>query len=136
MVLQFLIQLFFSEKETAISLFVFGGGLISATSVAFDIAGPLITIAQQDFDGTSPEWTYFNDVPLFDNGWGTDGYYGVIDIASASPLDNPQFSNNIFGENDLNDEGDNGTTGFATLLLEPIDISNFNDITLTFDWDV
>jgi hypothetical protein len=126
----------FSEKETAISLFAFGGGLIAATSAVFDIVGPLLKIAQQDFDGATPEWTYASNVALFDNGWGTDGYYGVIDIASASPLDNPQFSNNIFGENDLNDEGDNGTTDFATLSFDPIDLSNFNDVTLSFDWDV
>nr|WP_321246895.1 T9SS type A sorting domain-containing protein [uncultured Psychroserpens sp.] len=126
----------FSEKETATSLFAFGGGLIAAASTTFDIAGPLLTIVEQDFDGATPEWTYSSNVTLFDNGWGTDGYYGVIDIASASPLDNAQFSNNIFGENDLNDEGDNGTTGFATLSLDPIDISNYNDVTLSFDWDV
>jgi hypothetical protein len=126
----------FSEKETATSLFAFGGGLIAAGSTPFDISGPLLTIVEQDFDGAIPEWTYASNVTLFDNGWGTDGYYGIIDIASASPLDNVQFSNNIFGENDLNDEGVNGTTGFATLSLDPIDISNYNDVTLSFDWDV
>ncbi|WP_299273644.1 T9SS type A sorting domain-containing protein [uncultured Psychroserpens sp.] len=126
----------FNEEETATTLITFGGGLIAAVSTAFDINGPLITIAVQDFDGATPEWTYTTDVATFDNGWGTDGYYGVIDIASASPLDNPSFSNNIFGENDLNDEGDNGTTGFATLTLATVDISNFESVKLSFDWDV
>jgi hypothetical protein len=126
----------FSEKETATSLIAFGGGLSAAVSDTFNIDGPLIIIAQQDFDGSTPNWSYTNDVATFDNGWGTDGYYGVIDITSASPLDYSQFSNNIFGENDLNDEGDNGTTGFATLTLTPVDISNFENVKLSFDWDV
>nr|WP_321222052.1 T9SS type A sorting domain-containing protein [uncultured Psychroserpens sp.] len=126
----------FSEKETGTSLITFGGGLITGTSTTFNIDGPLITIAQQDFDSGTPDWTYSSNVALFDNGWGTDGYYGVIDINDASPLDNPLFSNNIFGENDLNDEGDNGATGFATLTFDTIDISNFDDVKLSFDWDV
>lgn len=126
----------YTEKETVTTLLAFGGGLIPAVSNTFDIDGPIITIAIQDFDSTTPEWTYTTDVATFDNGWGTDGYYGVIDISNAAPLDNPSFSNNIFGENDLNDEGDNGTTGFATLSLDPIDISNFENVKLSFDWDV
>ncbi|WP_299338562.1 T9SS type A sorting domain-containing protein [uncultured Psychroserpens sp.] len=126
----------YTEKETVTTLLAFGGALSPAISNPFDVDGPLITIAQQDFDGTTPEWTYTTDVALFDNGWAFDGYYGVIDITSAAPLDNPSFSNNIFGEHDLNDEGENGTTGFATLTLDPIDISNFENVTLSFDWDI
>ncbi|MGS2725202.1 T9SS type A sorting domain-containing protein [Psychroserpens sp. BH13MA-6] len=126
----------FTEKETVTTILAFGGGLSPAISNPFDVDGPIITIAQQNFDGATPEWTYTNDVALFDNGWAVDGYYGIIDIADAAPLDNPSFSNNIFGENDLNDEGENGTSDFATLALDPIDISNFENVKLSFDWDV
>ncbi|WP_178990301.1 T9SS type A sorting domain-containing protein [Winogradskyella schleiferi] len=125
----------FIEKETVTTLVAFGGPYFAASS-SFNIAGPLITLAEQDFDNTTPEWTYTTDVATFDNGWGLDGYYGVIDSAIATPLDNPSFSNNIFGENDLNDEGDNGTTGFATITFDSIDITSYNDVTLSFDWDV
>ena len=126
----------FTEKESVATLLVYGGSLSPAASSAFTVEGPLITIASQDFDGSTPEWTYESNVmPLFDNGWGVDGYYDVIDIASASPLNYNSFSNNIFGENDLNDEG-NGTTGFATLTFATIDISAYNDIKLSFDWQV
>ena len=124
----------FSDKQAITAMIVYSP--LFAVSNNFLITGPLITIAQQNFDGATPEWTYNPDVDPFDNSWGVDGYYGVIDSASASPLDNPSFSGNIFGENDINDEGDNGTTGFATLTLDPINISLFNDVTLTFDWDV
>ncbi len=92
-------------------------------------------IAVQDFDGTSPTWDYSNDVAFFDNGWNDDGYYGLIDISSASPLNYANFSSNIIGENDLNDEG-NGTTGFATIDFEEINISAYTNVVLTFDWQV
>ncbi|MDT0559390.1 T9SS type A sorting domain-containing protein [Ichthyenterobacterium sp. W332] len=129
--------LVFDEQETAISLFALGSGALGFTiSNTFDINGPLINIVCQDFDGASPEWTYTNDIPFFDNGWGTDGYYGLIDISSASPLDYENFSGNILGENDLNDEGDNGTTGFAEITFATIDISNYENVKLSFDWDI
>ncbi len=128
--------LVFTEQETAITLFALGSGSLGfTTSNPFDVNGPLITIAIQDFDGALPDWTYTNDIPFFDNGWGTDGFYGIIDIASASPLNYPSFSNNILGENDLNDEG-NGTTGFATVIFNTIDISSYNNVNLSFDWQV
>ncbi|WP_460217906.1 T9SS type A sorting domain-containing protein [Psychroserpens sp. MEBiC05023] len=126
----------FTEKETVTTLLAFGGGFIPASSNPFDVNGPLITIATQDFDSSTPEWTYSTDVTTFDNGWGTDGYYGIIDSSIASPLDNASFSGNIFGENDLNDEGENGTTGFATITFDTIDLTNYENVTLSFDWDV
>ncbi|WP_299119810.1 T9SS type A sorting domain-containing protein [uncultured Winogradskyella sp.] len=128
--------LIFTESDIVETLVTFGGGLPAAISNSFNVLGPLITIALQDFDSGSPDWTYSSDVATFDNGWGIDGYYGVIDISNAGPLDYPSFSNNIFGENDLNDEGENGSSGFATLTFDTIDISTYNDVALTFDWDV
>src|SRR5690606_20356972 len=91
-------------------------------------------IAVQDFDNTEPSWNYSSDVPFFDNGWGTDGYYSLIDITDAAPLDYSFFTNNILGENDLYDEGDNGTIGYATITFDTIDISSFNQVSLLFDW--
>ncbi|MCB2196816.1 MAG: choice-of-anchor J domain-containing protein [Bacteroidetes bacterium] len=94
------------------------------------------TIAVQDFDGGTPEWSYTNDVTFFDNTWGGDGYYGIIAASSASPLDMASFSGNIIGENDLDDEGDNGTAGFATLSFGTVDISSYTNVEITFDYDV
>ena len=60
----------------------------------------------------------------------------MIDIGSAAPLDYQNFSGNILGENDLNDEGENGTTGWATITFDTVDISNFDNVAVSFDWDV
>ncbi|RED47051.1 putative secreted protein (Por secretion system target) [Winogradskyella eximia] len=127
--------LVFTKREVVAFLVAIGNPLASATSASFNVNGPLINIAKQDFDGFTPEWTYTTNTTTFDNGWGVDGYYGVIDSAIASPLDNVDFSNNIFGENDLDDEG-NGASGYATLAFHPIDISAFDNARLTFDWDI
>ncbi|MUU77857.1 T9SS type A sorting domain-containing protein [Winogradskyella endarachnes] len=124
----------FTEKETVTTIVAFIGGVNFVTSDSFDIDGPLLTIAQQDFDGTTPEWSYTTSVASFDNGWG-NGYYGVIDSALAAPLDNSSFSNNIFGENDLNNAS-GGTSDFATLAFDTIDISSYDNVTLSFDWDI
>ncbi|WP_299098979.1 T9SS type A sorting domain-containing protein [uncultured Winogradskyella sp.] len=124
----------FTEKETVTTIAALIGGVGFATSNAFDVNGPLISIAQQDFDGSTPEWTYSTSIPSFDNGWGTS-YFGVIDSAVASPLDNASFSNNIFGENDLNNTS-GGTSGYVTITFDTIDISAYNNVSLSFDWDV
>ncbi|MEH6535196.1 MAG: T9SS type A sorting domain-containing protein [Psychroserpens sp.] len=128
-------NLVFSAKGTGLTITATSSGLTDATSSNFDINGPLITIAIQDFDNTSPEWTYTNDIPFFDNGWGTDGYYGIININDASPMNNPQFSGNILGDNDLNDEG-NGTNTWATITFSTIDVSSYENVKLKFDWDI
>ncbi|WP_178983460.1 T9SS type A sorting domain-containing protein [Winogradskyella helgolandensis] len=126
-----------NDAANSVKLIVVDGTeTIIFLSNSFNIYGPLITIANQDFDGTTPEWTYSTNVTTFDNGWGTDGYYGIIDSAIATPLNNTSFSGNIFGENDLNDEGDNGTADFAVMTFDPIDISTLDNVTLSFDWDI
>jgi hypothetical protein len=102
----------------------------------YTVAEPTNILAIQDFDGTTPEWTYSKDVAFFDNGFGSNGYYGIIDIINASPLDNSNFDSNILAENDLNDEGNNGTTGFATITFDPINISAATNVTFTFDYQI
>ena len=113
-----------------------GGGSLFYNSTSFNVGNPLIILAQQDFDGSGPEWTFTNDIAFFDNGWGTDGYYGPINVSQASPLDWPFFSGNVIGDNDLNDEGENGTSGFARLTFDEIDISGLNNVKIIFDWQV
>lgn len=130
-------SLVFTQQETDISLLAISSGSLGlALSDMFDVLGPLICIAVQDFDGSTPEWTYTNDVPFFDNGWGTDGYYGPIDTSNMSPLDYPTFIGNILGENDLQDEGGIGTSGFANITFNEIDISSYENVMLSFDWQV
>ncbi|GAA0753999.1 T9SS type A sorting domain-containing protein [Psychroflexus lacisalsi] len=103
----------------------------SIISNPFNVGIPVIAI--QDFDGTQPEWVYTTSIPPFDDGWGTD-FFGVINIADASRLENPNFINNIFGENDLNSPS--GTPGFASLDFVTVDISGYTGVNLSFDWEV
>jgi len=110
-------------------------GLTFATSDTFEVTGLTVTIAYQDFDGGSPDWPYTTDIPFFDNGWGTDGYYGIIDSGIGTPLDYSSFSNNIIGTHDINDEG-GGTAGLATITFSSVDISSFTNVSLTFDYDI
>ena len=97
------------------------------------LAGPTC-IAIQDFDGTNT-WTYSSDVSFFDNGFGSDGFFGINPIGSSSPLSNVEFSGNILAENDLDDEG-NGTTGFATVTFSSVNVSSYNDVVISFDYDI
>jgi len=123
----------FTDTETGISLIAIGSGL-SGTSTTFNINGPLVSIAEQNFD-TAIDWTYTSDTPFFGTvaDWGdTIGYFGEIALADAAPIDNPTFSNEILGENDLNDT----SNPFATITLADTDISDFTNVRIEFDWQV
>ncbi|NOZ35666.1 MAG: T9SS type A sorting domain-containing protein [Chlorobi bacterium] len=104
----------------------------SGTTDAIPLTKDIIYI--QDFD-LNTSWTYTHDIPFWDNTWGTDGYYGIIDISAASPLNYINFSQNILGENDMNDEG-LGTGGIATVDFTDADISLYTNVELSFDWDI
>jgi len=129
-------NLIFDNTSTGSILTASSGTLNNDTSGTFEVFTAPITIAIEDFDGSTPSWTNTTDVDFFDNGFGSDGFFGIIDISSASPISNANFTNNILGENDLDDEGDNGTTGFATTTFEEISVENFSNLSLSFDWEV
>ncbi|WP_053976094.1 T9SS type A sorting domain-containing protein [Mangrovimonas xylaniphaga] len=105
----------------------------TAYSELFNVNGPLFTIAQQDFDGSTPEWPYTTDLAFFGSTWG-EAYYGIVDAASATPLSKPEFSGNILGINDLSD-GTTPTT-YAIITFEDVNVSIFDNMILTFDWEV
>ncbi|MFK7833692.1 MAG: T9SS type A sorting domain-containing protein [Winogradskyella sp.] len=107
---------------------------ISGTSGSFNIDGPLIAVAEQNFD-TATGWTYTSDTPFFGTvvDWGdTVGYFGEIALTDASPINNTTFSDEILGENDLNDTAN----PFAVITLADIDVSSFSDVRIEFDWQV
>ncbi|MBC2844474.1 T9SS type A sorting domain-containing protein [Winogradskyella flava] len=107
---------------------------LSGSSTVFDINGPLISIAGQNFD-TATNWTYTTSIPPFGTvaDWGdTIGYFGEIALVDAAPIDSPLFSDEIFGENDLNDVNN----PFAVLTFANIDISVYNEVRIEFDWQV
>ena len=105
---------------------------------AGELAGQT-TIAGQNFDGDT-SWSYTCTVAAFDNGWGYDGFLGIINSASADPLDNSSFEGNIFAENDLDDEGEHGTSGFAHIRFQDTNIEEHNQnletVIITFDYDI
>ena len=127
-------NLVFDASGNALTVTATDGGWTSGSTVSstFNVAGTPLYI--QDFDGSTPTWGYSSDVTLFDNGWG-GGYYGEIASNQASPLNYSNFSGNIFGENDL-DDGADGTSGFATLTLEEVDVNGYVNVELSFDWEV
>ncbi|MBZ9777727.1 T9SS type A sorting domain-containing protein [Psychroflexus sp. CAK8W] len=97
-------------------------------SNSFNVQNAIIAI--QDFDGTTPEWTYTPSI-VINSGWGTS-YFNVIDSGAAFPLASSSFINNIFGVNNLNTEN----SGSASLDFDPIDVTGFTDVNVSFDWEV
>ena len=123
----------FNDTETGITLTATSSGL-SGTSTTFDINGPLVSIAEQNFD-TATGWTYSSDTAYFGTvaDWGdTVGYFGEIALADASPIDSALFNDIIFGENDLNDTAN----PFAILTFDDITVSSYSNIRIEFDWQV
>ena len=92
------------------------------------------TIAEQNFD-TGNTWSYSSDIAFFDNSWGDGGYFGIIAVSAASPLSSSNFSGNILGENDLDDEG-NGTSGFANITFGSLNISKYTNVKISFDYEI
>lgn len=123
----------FTDTETGISLVATAPGL-SGTSSTFDIGGPLVNIVEQNFD-TATGWTYTSDTAFFGTvaDWGdTLGYFGEIALADAAPINNVLFSDEILGENDLNDTNN----PFAVITFADIDVSSYSNINILFDWQV
>ncbi len=93
-------------------------------------------IAQQDFDGSTPKWDYHSNVPFFDNTWGSDGRYD--DVPSSAWSGNLNFSSlsgKVLGINDLDDEGNNGTENTAKVTFEERNVSGYQNVKITFDYD-
>ena len=129
-------DLIFTTQQSNITLTASHGDNIitgTYTSDSFDVIVSLTVLAIQDFENSTPEWLYSSDVTFFDNG--TSGFFGFKDI-SSTPLDYMNLSGNILFENDLDDEGNNGTSGFANITFSPVNIENFNDVTISFDYDI
>ncbi|WP_179004913.1 T9SS type A sorting domain-containing protein [Winogradskyella forsetii] len=107
---------------------------LSGTSTTFSINGPLISIVEQDFD-TAIDWTYTSDTPFFGTvlDWGdTLGYFGEIALTDAFPINSSFFSDEILGENDLNDSAN----PFATITFADVDVTSYTNIKIEFDWQV
>jgi hypothetical protein len=86
----------------------------------------------QNFD-LSTSWGYASDVPFFDNG--TDGFYGITNSTNGGFSNITTLTNNFLGILDLDDEGVNGTPGFATITFNTINVlAASSGVTLSFDY--
>ncbi len=87
----------------------------------------------QNFD-LNTSWGYSSDVPFFDNG--NDGFFGITNSSNGGFSNISTLTNNFLGVNDLDDEGMNGTSGFATINFNTIDISGAGaGVTLSFSYE-
>ena len=77
----------------------------------------------QNFDLNS-SWGYSSDVAFFDNG--IDGYYGITNASNGGFSNLTTLTNDFLGIMDLDDEGMNGTSGFAIITFNTIDVSGAN----------
>ena len=112
----------------------FGQLILASLLSLFSFAsfGQITTLAIQDFDLGTPGWSYSSDVAFFDNG--TDGFFGVN--SPFTPLEYPSLMDSVLYENDLDDEGDNGTTGFANVTFATVAVTGYNNVVMTFDYDI
>lgn len=87
----------------------------------------------QNFD-LNTSWGYTSDIPFFDNG--TSGFFGVTNNSRPGFSVITTMTNNFLGIHDLDDEGNNGTSGFATITFSTINLSlASNGATLSFDYE-
>jgi len=92
-----------------------------------------LTGTYQNFD-LNTSWGYTSDVSFFDNGSG--GFYGITNNTNGGFSNLSTLTNNFLGIMDLDDEGVNGTPGFAALTFNTIDISSaLNGATLSFSYE-
>jgi hypothetical protein len=132
-------NLVFNSNGSALSITATASGLSDASSGVFEVGEAPFILAFQNFDGTTgPVWNFTNNVDFFTTGtWGVDPYYGVVDNAVATQLDSPFFTNNILGENQLNDTANgNGTTGRARITFDPVTVTGSTGVQILFDWQV
>ena len=136
-----------TQKIKNCRFFIFAFFLLGLSSIVFGQT----SIKIMDFDGTATEWSFTNDVAFFDNN--SDGFYGIHDanndLNDGTPMDtgdgnpsdvnqitNPDFTGDFLFVNDLDDEGDFGTPGEATITFSTVDVSTYNSVEISFDYDI
>ncbi|MCF6298110.1 MAG: lamin tail domain-containing protein, partial [Flavobacteriaceae bacterium] len=100
----------------------------------------------QDFDEPNQEWNFITDIPFFDSN--SDGFFGIHDgdndsdandtgvALKANLISFGDIKNDFLFINDLSDEGDNGTNNEAIITFSSVDISNYHQVYISFDYDI
>jgi len=99
------------------------------TSTNFDVISAFIAV--QDFDGSTPEWTYTTSIAPFGNPT-DESYFNEIAVADEPELN--VGTDNIFGVKNL--DSPNGTPGLASLDFATINITGFTNVRLSYNWEV
>ncbi len=114
-------------------------------------SGTPVVIKTMDFDGTAPEWDFTSNTTFFANG--SDGFFGIhnannntndghpVDTGTAnasdvSVINYAGIKDDSLFINDLDDEGDHGTSGEAIIQFSTIDVSNYTGLSFSFDFDM
>jgi len=112
----------------------------------FSVNSQSTIIKTQNFDETAPSWGFTTDIPFFDHG--SDGFFGVHNgdndddtndtgiSTKASSLNFINIENDFLFINDLNDEGDNGTNSNAVILFNDVDLGNYRNVHIAFDYEI
>ena len=102
---------------------------------AFSFGFGQTTIAIQDFDGTSPEWTYSsNPVPNSASCVSSDDVWNVV--SNLGNITIPNTSGDFWGGQDLNGASGCGTSGIGTLDFTAVNVSGYNNVVISFDYEV
>jgi len=114
--------------------------------VSFNTFSQSVIIAEQNFDEPNLTWNFLTDIPFFDNG--TDGFFGIHNgdndndtndtgnAVKSSSIFFKNITNDFLFINDLNDEGNNGTNGEATVSFNSINISSYHSVFITLDYEI
>ncbi len=105
----------------------------SITSTNFDITDEEV-IALQDWDDTTPVWAVSSISSISGSGWDTD-FYGEIqnNTGNVDEFSNSGFQNEIFGVNNL--DAITGALNPELIELVNVDVSNYDDISFSFDYE-
>ncbi len=120
--------------------------IIVAFALTFSASSQISIIKNQNFDEPSEEWVFTSVIPFFDNN--SNGFFGIHDgdqdndsndtgfAMKATEISSLQFENDFLFVNDLNDEGNNGTNANAIITFDNIDITDYHNVIISFDYEV
>jgi hypothetical protein len=89
------------------------------------------TIAFQDFEGGSDNWSYTPSPAVFNAG---EDVWDIVTSSFHTFGTIPSSGSSFWGIQDLNSPS--GTTGFATLTFASVNVSSFSSVKITFDYEV
>jgi len=107
----------------------------TVTIVDDEVAPALTTIALQDFDGTSPSWSYTTS-PEENIAACISGNDVWNVVSSLGSITVPNSTGDFFGGRDLNGTTDCGTSDVGTIDFSSINVSDFSSSVLSFDYEV